>query len=754
MIRTLSAIALVWLAWPTLYLQAQPTLNYAQPAAVMPSGTSRVNLHGDKLTAPLRVWTSVPAQVTVIELTPQKAVLDVTPTTNTIALGTFGIGVATGEGASAPIALLVDSLPSILEAPDNHSAINAQTIGASLAIDATSDGKLFDYFRVHALAGQSLSVEVLAQPLGSTFDAVVRILNEQGEPLVTVDDDSLSPDCRFRHKFDKTGNYVIEVHDNKFAAGGRYRLRVGSFPIVNFPYPAYATRGSQVELNFAGPDRDSTLPQSITIPSDPWLDTFNVTAQAKDGSTAGAIVRLTGDKQFSEVEPNNAADVANPIVDARGINGLLATAGDRDVFKFNGVKDQTWRFAAKARSFGSPTMLKMTLKNSAGEALAKTVVADADEWQFDFKFPADAEYLLECEDLLRRGGPEYGYHVDVGMAAPFTLALKPDAKTRDRLLLQPTSGAANIDLVVQRNGNNGPIELRFEPPAPGLLIINPVIPTGAKEHQVILHTTPEWKPQNLSVVRIVGKALEAPEASTAVGSAALAVVRAPHVPYPNAWQDGPILLAGVNDEPPMFEMTAAADPIPLARPLADGTYVLTIKRTKPEFKEGVVLVKSELPPEWTASAKLDKETMTVSVKHPIVATAEPVSLKFWWYGNLNGRGQMIMSETKVRLFEPLQVAAAALPAIKRGEMQKLTIEVKREGGEPQPVVLKVANLPAGVTAPESITIPANESKAELPITAAADAAVAKTAGVVVNAVSKLGDKEVSAASAAIEVEVQ
>ncbi len=231
-------------------VKAQPTLSYAQPAALLPSGMTRLNLHGDKLVAPLRVWTSAPVQVTVVELTPQKAVLDVMPTTSPLPLGTVGLCVATPEGISAPISLLVDSLPSVVEAADNHSPVSAQTIGSALAIDAASDGKLFDYFRFHALAGQSLAFEVLAQPLGSNFDAVVRILNEQGEPLVTIDDDALSPDCRFRHKFDKTGNYLIEVHDNKFTAGGRYRLRLGNFPILNFTYPAYATRGAQLELGF------------------------------------------------------------------------------------------------------------------------------------------------------------------------------------------------------------------------------------------------------------------------------------------------------------------------------------------------------------------------------------------------------------------------------------------------------------------------------------------------------------------------
>ena len=76
--------------------QAQPSLSYAQPAAVLPNGMTRVTLHGDKLTAPLRVWTSAALQVNVVELAPQKAVLDVSPAAGSLPLGSFGLCVATG----------------------------------------------------------------------------------------------------------------------------------------------------------------------------------------------------------------------------------------------------------------------------------------------------------------------------------------------------------------------------------------------------------------------------------------------------------------------------------------------------------------------------------------------------------------------------------------------------------------------------------------------------------------------------------
>ncbi|MCC6510780.1 MAG: hypothetical protein IT423_16870, partial [Pirellulaceae bacterium] len=618
--------------------------------------------------------------------------------------------------------------------------------------DAVSDGKQYDFFRFHADAGQSITFEVLAQPFGSAFDAVVRILNEDGQPLRSIDDDVITPDSRFRHQFEKAGNYLLEIHDNRFTAGGRYRVRLGNFPLISFPYPPFVQRGSTSPVSFAGVDRTLLAAQDITAPSDPWKEYVNVTAHHSTGGSPGsATLRLSNAVQLLETEPNNKPAEANPIDQARGLNGLLEQPADRDCYKFVGVKDQTWRFAAKSRSFGSPTMLKMTLRNAAGEVVGKTAVGDADEWQFDSKFAADGDYVLEVEDLLKRGGPEHGYHIDVGPAPPFALSLKPDAKTRDRFSMQPTRGAAAFDLTVARSGYDGPIELRLEPPVPGLQIFNPTVAAGAKDAQIFLLSDASLDPKSLAAVRLIGKAKLAPEATVAASTAGLMVVRAPHVPYPHPWQDGQIAFAGVTDQPAFFEMTAPTDPISLPRSLADGSFDLTIKRVQAEFKDVVTLIKSEVPSGWSATPKLVKDTMSIAVKHPVTGV-DTGTLKFLWYGVLNGRGQIVESTVKVRLFDPLKLTVSSLPQLKPGQSQKVAIEILREGGEPQPVTVKYANLPAGVTAAE-LTIAAAESKAEVTLTAAADTKPGKTTGITLTANTKLGDKEITAASAPLELEV-
>ncbi len=79
-------------------------------------------------------------------------------------LGTIGLCVATPEGISAPLSLLVDSLPSVTEAVTIIRPSPRKRL-VRVAIDAASDGKLYDYFRFHALADQSIAFEVLASHL-------------------------------------------------------------------------------------------------------------------------------------------------------------------------------------------------------------------------------------------------------------------------------------------------------------------------------------------------------------------------------------------------------------------------------------------------------------------------------------------------------------------------------------------------------------------------------------------------------------
>src|SRR5687768_10072247 len=98
---------------------AQPAISAAVPGAIAPGKTTEVTLTGAKLDAPLKLWTSFPAQVEIVPGDPAakgktSLVCKVTlPAGAPVGIG--GIAVASSEGVSDVLCLMIDDLPSVLD---------------------------------------------------------------------------------------------------------------------------------------------------------------------------------------------------------------------------------------------------------------------------------------------------------------------------------------------------------------------------------------------------------------------------------------------------------------------------------------------------------------------------------------------------------------------------------------------------------------------------------------------------------------
>ena len=121
-----------------------------------------------------------------------------------------------------------------------------------------SDGTLADYFRFPAKAGERISGEVVATRLGWDFDSLIRVLDTAGNELLIADDDAATgADARFLFTAPRDAEYLLEVRDNRYKPGGRYRLRLGDFPLVSTTLPLFAQRGIPGEIVFRGPHAEA-----------------------------------------------------------------------------------------------------------------------------------------------------------------------------------------------------------------------------------------------------------------------------------------------------------------------------------------------------------------------------------------------------------------------------------------------------------------------------------------------------------------
>ena len=730
---------------------ADATLTTATPLAIEPAKTTRVVLSGAGFTAPLRVWTSCEAQVAVVSVEPTQATVDIT-TAATVALGSVGLWVATAEGPSDSIHLLVDDLPSVADNGANHQREQAQEIAALTAVDGTCDGPLSDFYRFHATAGQRIAFEVQSQRIGSAMDPVMRLLDSTGKQLVLADDEEVGADGRFAYQFQQEGDYVIEVFDSRFVAGGRYRLRVGDFPILSASMPMVAQTGTRVQCSFIGPDAALLPAREVEIPASYPYESWNVAARLPEGKSSAWVPMLL--RPTPPAIENQIATLSEPMAVPICISGQLSAANEVDSFALRGTKGQGVRIAARTRSLGLPTMLQMQLFNAAGAKVAETAVNDSDEWSFNFTFPEDGAYKLVVNDLLHRGGANFGYLVDVGSVPTFAVTLKPDAKVKERFAVEVDQGAAAIDLVIERSGYEGAIEIGFAKPTRGLEILNSRIDAKAKEGRVYVVADrvagQEWTVENFGELRFVATAFDSPDVKVAVNSTGLRRAKRPTMPYPAAWSDGALSVAGVAASPTYFSFEPAA-PILFARSQTVHAASLNLKRSQAEFKDAVTVLPFRQAQHWTVAAKPEKDAYALTwTRGAEAALAEQI--QFATYSEFKGVGRIQSHSLPVAWIDPLKVSIKPIDALVVGKPQRVQVELQWDERAPaQPLKLAWHNLPAGWSG-AAIDVPADQKSATLDVTTSLGFA-GSSASIQLVATTSFAGQPLTATSDAVNVNV-
>jgi hypothetical protein len=128
------------------------------------------------------------------------------------------------------------------------------------------------------------------------------------------------------------------------------------------------------------------------------------------------------------------------------------------------------------------------------------------------------------------------------------------------------------------------------------------------------------------------------------------------------------------------------------------------------------------------------------------------------YGEVAGKGLAVVSaDLPIQVVNPINVTLAPAGGLVFGHKQKLKITVARAavGGavDRQPVVVKWKKLPAGVTGPAEVTIPADQDAAVVELVAAADAAASAFNDLVATAATKYQGQDVTVESAPFSGEI-
>ena len=649
--RVLFVLAIVFTVGQN-FASAQPVISSTGTHGLPPGQTTEITLTGDKLDAPMQIWTSFPAQVELIaEGSTNKAYKCKLTLDNNVPVGIGGIVVGNASGVSDPVLIMIDDLPTIADNGTNHSPAQAQVVTLPCAVDGTADGPSADFYRFTAVAGQQISVEAVAARVATTADPVLTLFNAAGNEILLVDDDAgLGADCRFAHTIVADGDYILKLHDNKFAGGGRYRLRIGDFPIVNVPFPLGARFGSTARVQFAGPKADGAQSVILNIPASSAAGRIGVSAKLPEGKSSAMTSLVLSDlPSFVESEPNNVSEEASKITLPCSVSGRLANEKDQDYYEFAAAKGQQFTFRAISRSLGSPSVITMRLLKIDEAQLSESPVGESGEDILVYTFPEDGVYRLLVADLLHRGGPDHAYYIGIEEGGTFSLSIKNDKTASDRFLLAPQRGALTFEVQCARNGFDGPITLSIEG-GDGWRLYNNVVAAKAAAAKMIAIVPTDFNPGETRVVRIVGTANVAGRSVTsAISTAAYLRTKRPQLPYPAAWNDGLFGIATAAASDPLFDVKLEAPTVEFSRESGQALAKMTLERKNGDFKAALVVIHDPLPSGFGVEVKPEGDVYNVTVNGPKDAAGGQRMIRLLCFGELNGRVEFIQRELSINV---------------------------------------------------------------------------------------------------------
>ncbi len=682
------------------------TIAEISPRTLTAAATTTLTITGTDLASGVRAAVSV-GRVSVQEVAAERATLEVTLPAD--AAGSVGLWLFTAAGPHDPVALIIDDMPAVVDTGSNHAREAPQQLSQPCCVDGQSDGPQADWFRFHAQAGERLAFEVLTQSLGSAMDPVLVLRDADGGQLAMADDDGVSPESRLSYVFAEEGDYLLELRESRHAAGGRYHLRIGDFPVRLSCHPLALQR--DVPTTFVCNDGETDRPLADITRTIPLADRephLSLAARFADGSASSATRVLVSDLPQQREE-----EIHEPLAIPVGISGRLQTAGERDSYPLVATAGEKIRVRPRARSLGSEALISLRLLAADGSVIAETSPTQSDEWPLEATLPADGEVRLEARDLLSRGGHRFGYHLEITRGGSVEVSLAGDANTRQVFPILAADGAAAIPLSIERQGNDQPVQIAIDPPIPGLRLLNAVVPAAAKEHRLVLAASEGWTPAGHAVVRLTAKAVGDDGSPSIVSSIALQRAREPRVLFPEAWHNATVAAGGAAAAEAFFTLAPTAEAV-FARPVQSHTASLTLARSAEAFKEGVTLLGPDLPPGWSLAATAEADTYSLTLTRSESAS-EPATLSVVAYGELAGRGRLGRVELPISWIDPLAISAQPTGPLVAGTPHPLPLEIVRRGPDPQPVTLTVTEVPEGWPIPEPLTVPADQAAVVLPL---------------------------------------
>ena len=632
------------------------------------------------------------------------------------AVGIYGLRVATRTGLSNLQLFMVDDLPTVKEIQGASASAEGQLIRLPVAVEGYCDSTHADRYTFQANAGQQLSVEAVAGRLGTSLDPMLSLVDESGQELAFADDTpGLSGDCRIRYQFKTAGRYSITISDALTGGSSsyRYRLRLGDFPLVTTPVPAAIQAGNRMEVRFAGIGSQQS---QATVTGTVGASVIPVTAAAEDGA---GFTRLT-------VSPNpqnvNDAQSNHDLKVPAGISGVFAQPDEVHRCHVDLKKGQKIRFTDRSRSFGGvPTVVALAIYDGRGRQLAAMRKAGPDGQSLAWSAPEDGRYEVHFSELTGRGGPEFGYHVEVAEDRPdFELSIENDHG------IVPQDGYAIFKVTVDRRGYNGPVKLSVVGTRHDIVLRNELIADKAKETRLKVELPSNMTPGDVLGIEILGTAvIGGATVDRRVRTLAAFRKSTPQATFPPPGFDGLLALSVAPKIPDFFGLSLDGGEIVFPRFVGEVYFTVRVKDRAKDFKDMVNITIHDLPDGFSAGggeravSRSNNNEYRFQLRGPVQMEKTVKLVRI--VGEAAYRGQtkeFELEKVPFRIIDPLIISATPSVPIQSGAVGDLLVKarrfVPRAGGDKAEITVEFLGVPDGVRLPKQVTIPAGQNEIKIP----------------------------------------
>lgn len=713
---------------------ADPVISRLEPQGGQRGSEVTVRILGDRLAADPQGLLLNESGIELLEIKPlgDKHAQARLKLADDCPVGRHALRVRTASGLSNLVTFHVGVLPEQNEQEPNDTPEQPQVIESGVVINGVVTREDRDCFAITLAKGQRLSVEVEGLRLGREFfDSYLEVLDPTGT-VVARSDDALPThqDPSLSFNAPEAGTYVVLLRESALRGNGKctYRLHVGDFARPAAIYPPAVQRDQPLVskwIESADSDRISGM-QLANVRDGQGQVTVT---EAGEGSPTSSPVRVVDHPVVTEVEPNGQQNQATPFSTPASCAGVIGESRDSDHFRFTAKKNQTWDVRVFARTLRSPLDPVIRVFDSSGKRLAGN---DDDQGKPDsyvrFRAPADGDYVVQIEDHLKRGGPDFVYAIEVAPPRPrVELTLHERRRYQATTIDVPQGNRTAVLLNAKRINVGGPLDIALEDLPAGVAVEVPRIEAGYYRVPVLLSAEASAPP--------------------AGSLASLVARREGDAPLMSVFQQQEWLVRGQNNTP-MWSYWADRAPVavtqpfpyklrlvaPKARLVQNGSINLRVvaeRFDRPDGKpfENPIRVRMLYHPPGVSSNQslsITGEQTEIDIpvtadgrarvgEWPIVVTGE---------ANYGGRTTVSTQIVTLRVAEPYHVLSMPKASATQGQSVAFRVGIEPQAKFDGTARCELVGLPPGVSA-SNVEIDSEATEAVFQLAIAADARVGR-----------------------------